>query len=82
MQPFLKWIGKKRGLAESWMLELARVALAYMAAADWRIERDAELRIGWPVLSEADGRLLLDTVSWAHGAGVMGDEEARQALSL
>ncbi len=80
MQPFVKWIQKKRGLAERWMIDLARVVLAYAAVIDWRIDAGAMLRIGWAPLTEADGRLALDTVAWAHGAGVIGNDEARQAL--
>lgn len=80
MEPFIRWIEKKRGLAESWMLDAARVVLAYLAAVDWRIDAGTGLRIGWAALTEADGRLTLDTVTWAHGAGIIGDDEARQAL--
>ncbi len=82
MQPFVKWIEKKRGLAESWLMEVARVALAYLSVIDWRIYPETPLRIGWQPLTEQDGRLRLDTVTWAHGAGVIGDDEARRELSL
>jgi hypothetical protein len=82
MEPFVKWIEKKRGLAESWLLELARVVVAYLAATDWRINPETTLRIGWSPLTEQDGRLRLDTVTWAHGAGVIGDDEARRALAI
>ena len=53
MEPFVKWIEKKRGLAESWLMELARVALAYLAVIDWRINPETPLRIGWQPLTEA-----------------------------
>lgn len=82
MQPFLKWITKKRGLAESWLIDVARVALATLAVVDWRIDPDAALRIGWKPLTEDDGRLRLDTITWAHGAGVIGDEEAKKRLAM
>jgi hypothetical protein len=82
MEPFVKWIGKKRGLAEDWLLEVARVALAYLALMDWRIEADAPLSIGWRALTAEDGRLALDTASWAHGAGIIDDEGARRMLGI
>lgn len=82
MEPFVRWISKKRGLAESWLFEVARVALAYMALTDWRIDAGAALGIEWAALTAEDGRLALDTVSWAHGAGIIEDEDARELLGL
>ncbi len=82
MQPFVKWIEKKRGLALEWLIEVARVALAYLALIDRRIDPAMPIEIGWRALSEADGRLTLDTVEWAHGAGIIDDEGARRELQL
>lgn len=83
MPPFVKFIEKKRGAAEGWMLQLARVALAYLRLVEPSLQRehDVETAITWPALTERDGRLLLDTVSWAHGAGLVDDVGARKALS-
>lgn len=89
MPPFVKFIEKKRGAAEGWMLELARVALAYLRliAPEVMVYRgdsqfiSDELTITWPALTERDGRLLLDTLSWAHGAGLVDDDGARKAIS-
>jgi hypothetical protein len=82
MQPFVKWIEKKRGLATGWMLDLSRVVLAYAAATDFRIDAGTPLEIAWKPLTESDGRLTLDTVTWAHGAGVIDDEGARKLLAI
>jgi hypothetical protein len=82
MQPFIQWIEKKRGLATGWLHELARVVLTYMALTDWRIDPTTSLHIQWTPLTDEDRRLRLDTVSWAHGAGVLDDAEARQALGI
>ena len=82
MQPFVKWIEKKRGLAAGWMLEVSRVVLAYSALIDWRIDAGTGLEIGWKALTESDGRLTLDTVTWAHGAGLIDDEGAREMLAM
>ena len=69
-------------MAEGWLIETARVVLAMLAVTDWRIDAETPLQIGWSALTESDGRLTLDTVTWAHGAGVIGDEEAKKALTL
>ena len=82
LQPFVKWIEKKRGLAGSWMLELSRVVLAYAALTDWRIDAAAALEMHWKALTESDGRLTLDTVTWAHGAGIIDDEGAKRLLAI
>jgi hypothetical protein len=82
MQPFVKWIEKKHGLAESWLFDLARVVLAYLSVIDWRIDPAARLEIGWSALTESDGRLTLDTVTWAHGAGVIDDATAKKLLAI
>jgi hypothetical protein len=82
MQPFVKWIEKKRGLAESWLIEVARVVLAHLALIDWRIDAAVALKIGWMPLTEEDGRLRLDTIRWAHGVGIIGDEDARKLLAI
>ncbi len=82
MEPFVKWIEKKRGLAGEWLMETARVVLAYLSVIDWRIDPAVGLSIQWSPLTEADGRLRLDTITWAHGAGVIGDEEARRVGRL
>ena len=82
MAPFVKWIEKKRGLAGSWMVEIARVVLAYLAVTDFRIDAGTPLEIAWKALTESDGRLTLDTVTWAHGAGIIDDEAARRMLAI
>jgi hypothetical protein len=86
MPPFVKFIEKKRGAAEGWMRDLARVALAYLRMVEPELRHDtqvdnADLSIAWPALTERDGRLLLDTLSWAHGAGLVDDAGARKAIS-
>lgn len=82
MQPFIQWIEKKRGLAAGWLHELARVVLATMALTDWRIDDAVRLSIQWSPLTDEDKRLRLDTVSWAHDAGVIGDAEAKKLLAI
>ncbi|MBI1257591.1 MAG: hypothetical protein GC204_08985 [Chloroflexi bacterium] len=82
LQPFVKWIEKKRGLAGGWMRDLSRVVLAYAAVSDWRIDAATPLAMNWKALTESDGRLTLDTATWAHGAGLIDDEGARQLLAI
>lgn len=82
MQPFIQMIERRRRLAAAWLRELARVVLAYGALSDWRIDAEAALKIAWEPLSEEDARLRLDVVTWAHGAGIIGDEEARKLVNF
>lgn len=82
MQPFIQMIERRRVLAQDWLLELARVVLAYGGLSDWRIDAEAALKIVWEPLSEEDARLRLDVVTWAHGAGIIGDEEARKLVNF
>jgi hypothetical protein len=82
MDPFVRWIEKKRGLAENWLIELARVVLGYVALSDWRVDAETPLKLGWQALKEENGRLRLDVIRWAHEAGIVGDEEARKLLVI
>ena len=82
MEPFVRWIEKKRGLAQSWMFELARVVIGYLALTDFRIDPTTPLGITWRSLTESDGQLTLATVTWAHGAGLIDDETARRMLAM
>ena len=82
LQPFIKWIEKKRGLAGRWMQDVSRVVLAYAALTDWRIDPATGLEMHWKALTESDGRLTLDTVTWAHGAGIIDNEGARRLLAI
>lgn len=82
MQPFMQFIVKKRVLAEEWLRELVRVVLAYGALIDWRIDPDAPLKLVWQPLTEEDKRMRLDVATWAHGAGIISDEEARKLIAF
>jgi len=82
MQPFIQMIEARRYLAEGWLRELAAVVLAYGALIDWRIDAHARLKFLWKPLTEDDARLRLDVATWAHGAGIIGDEEARKMMAF
>ena len=64
------------------MVEVARVALAYAGGDRLAHRRGDGAGIGWQALTESDGRLTLDTVEWAHGAGIIEDEGARKLLAI
>lgn len=81
MQPFIRWVTKKRALAESWLYDLARVVLAYTALYDPRIDARVPLDIRWSPLIQEDARLRLDALQWAHASGIVDDRSTRALLA-
>lgn len=82
MPPFARWIEKKRGVAEDWMQQLARVVVATMALSEPGLQPDAELTLTWEPLTGQDDKLTLDTLSWAYREGLLDDETALQLAPL
>lgn len=83
MPPFIKWLEKKRGLAEKWMREVATIVLAYYSVFETRIDPQAKLVLQWKPLDEQDGNLVLSAVKYAHSeTGVIDDKTALELLPL
>jgi hypothetical protein len=76
LTPFVKWIEKKRAACTGWMLELARVVLAYTSVMERGVTADADISIGWEPLTDADGALTLNTLKWLLVEGLIDEETA------
>jgi hypothetical protein len=83
MPPFIKWLEKRRGLIEMWMMEIARVVLAYHSVFETQINAQAKIGIQWQPLNEEDGNLVLNAVKYAHNeTGMIDDRQALELLPL
>lgn len=81
LEPFLKWLEKKRGYAESWMVALARVVLAYMEILDTKIKVE-EPTFEWRSITSENGQIAVNAITWAYAAGIMDEETALTHLPL
>lgn len=80
--PFLKWIEKKRGECTGWMLELARVVLAYYSLIETGVNAQADVSFAWEPLTEGDDQLTLQAIEWAYAEGLLDDETALDMLPI
>lgn len=76
LAPFVRWIEKKRALAQKWLTELLTVVIEVLRNSDPALEAADDLKIEWEALTERDGRLTLDTIVWAHNRGLLTNETA------
>lgn len=81
LAPFVKWIEKKRGECTGWMLDIARVALGYMALVERGVTA-AGLAVTWEPLTEADDVLTLEAVKWAYAEGLLDQLTALNLLPV
>lgn len=81
LEPFLKWIAKRRGEAMEWMQQLADLVLSYMAVYERKFA-DLKAVARWRPIASADGRLTLDTTIWAWSKGLITDEYAAWLLPV
>jgi hypothetical protein len=82
LAPFMKWVEKKRGECTGWMLELARVVLAYYSLVETGVNAQADLSIAWEPLTEGDDQLTLQAIEWAYAEGLLDDETALDMLPI
>lgn len=81
LEPFLKWVVKRRGEAQAWMKELTSLVLSYMSVYD-QLARNQEPVLSWRPIASADGRLTLDSVIWAYNKGMFSKKMALWMLPL
>lgn len=81
LEPFLKWIIKRRGEATAWIKELTSLVLSHMAVYD-QLARNQEPILSWRPIASADGRLTLDSVIWAYNKGMFSKNVALWLLPL
>lgn len=73
LEPFLKFVEKKRGLAMAWIQELAEIVVTYFALFDRRARNQHPAAL-WKPIATADGRLALDVSIWAWSKHLWDDE--------
>ena len=76
MPVFTRFIEKKRGQAEKWMLQVVRIVQGYMALGIEPGVSVEEAAIEWPKLVEDDNQLTLTAIQWAYAEGLVDDETA------
>lgn len=82
MAPFVRFLEKKRGLAQDWLVELASVGLAYLAFIASRDIRDLKPGITWKPLTEEDAQIVLDSLKLAREEGAMDRETLLRMLPI
>lgn len=78
MPVFEKFIEERRGQVGQWLLELASIVLAYLALVEPGVSADEAPALQWHKLTQ-DGKLTLETISWALAEGLI---DRRTALML
>lgn len=81
IEPFVKWILKRRGEAMGWVSELMEVVTAYMSYYEYGM-RSVQPNAIWRPIASSDGRLTLDTIIWAWTKGLIDDDRARWLLPV
>jgi hypothetical protein len=74
MPIFIKWIEKKRGQINDWLLELAMVASEFLALVNPGMGEVSEVSIVWEELTTEDGELTQKFVQWAYAEGLISKE--------
>lgn len=82
VEPLVKFIEKKRGQAEKWLLELIQVAMAYMGLSDVSMQQSGDIKLVWDDLTTEDGKLTLETVQWALQAGLITQVTAARLMPV
>lgn len=81
LEPFLKFIDKKRGEAMEWISELADLWMAWTATFNARA-RSLTVQALWKPMASGDGRLTLDSVIWAWSKSLLDDQMAAWLLPI
>jgi hypothetical protein len=76
IEPFLKWLEKKRSRSHVWLNQVAEVVMAYLSVFEPDVNADELPVIQWKPLTNGDGRLTLDTIIWAWSQNLIDDETA------
>lgn len=83
LEPFLKWLGKKRAMAAEWLTEISSVALAYIEILNPAFpESNEDPVIQWPAITQQDAKTVLASVEWAYKNGLLDKVDALSLLPL
>lgn len=77
-----KFIQKKQGLAETWILELCQIVLAYIGAVDIMARNESDIEIEWQPITEENAQTTLDAIKLGREEGIITRETAASKLPL
>lgn len=76
---FLEFIKARRGEMARWLVQIAEIALGYLALTTPGVTVSTPI-LQWEALDQEDGTLTLETVKWAYGEGLIDALTALQLL--
>lgn len=82
LAPFVRFLEKKRGLAQDWLTELARVALGYLALIASRDAKALKPAIAWKPLTDDDAQIVLDSLKLARAESAIDRETLLRMLPI
>jgi len=82
MPPFVMFIELMQSLNEYWVLELAKLAAAFLRVTLMQRGGDLQVKLQWAQLTDEDNRLTLDTIKWAFSVGLIDDENAVRLMPV
>lgn len=77
VEPFVRWIEKKRGQVSKWLVELCDVVVATLALTESFAYQQPKLQ--WDELTQEDGELTFNFIKWAYEQRLI---DARTALTF
>lgn len=75
MPVFIRFIEMRRGEMAGWLTELAEIVLAYLSLTTPGVTTETP-SLQWEKLDQDDGRLTLDTLTWALQEGLIDEKTA------
>lgn len=82
MPPFVRFVELLQSLNEHWILDLVKLAIAYMRLAFFQRMDASNIKVVWQSLTDEDNRLTLDTLKWAYASGLIDDENAVRLMPV
>lgn len=81
LPPFLEYIKMLRGDMARWLVEVAEIALAYLALVEPGVN-EGEITLQWEALDQGDGTLTLEAIKWGYLEGLIDELTALQMLPV
>lgn len=79
---FIRFIEKRRAQMVGWLTEIAEIALAYLSLVQPGVSTAEQPVLQWEQMEQDDGRLTLDTVTWAYTEGLLDRKTALMLAPL
>jgi hypothetical protein len=78
---FLRFVEARRGEMARWMIEIAEIALGYLALTTPGVATATPI-LQWEPLDQQDGTLTLETIKWAYMEGLIDELTALQLMPV